>query len=350
MIKKIILQNIQSHKYSELELDKGINVIIGSSNNGKSAILRGVYWTKYNRPLGIDTLLSHWAYDNRGNQKDEMFVTLENESGIVTRKRTKNDNQYIVNDKILNVVKSDIPEEVSSTLRLSDTNIQKQLDSPFLLSNTSGEVAKYFNKVVRLDIIDRVLTNAESKRRKNKNDIETVSEDIEFLENKVKDFDWLEDVEKLIIKYDSVKSKCDNIHDKAEKLSEEISRYNQAKKKIDYFETVDSEKKIIDEIENVQNKIVNIKDRIRNTSNSIEKYKNCKMYPDFSEQKKIIGKLLNYNPDVKSRIENIEESIFEWKKHNASIDLSQGQIKTLKEQLPDICPICGNVMKKEEIK
>ena len=50
---------------------------------------------------------------------------------------------------------------------------------------------------------------------------------------------------------------------------------------------------------------------------------------------------------MKSQIDNIKESIFEWKKHNASVDLYQGQIKTLKKQLPDICPICGNVIKKE---
>lgn len=343
MIRKITLHNIQSHKDSELELDKGINVIIGSSNNGKSAILRGLYWAKYNRPLGIDTLLSHWAYDNKGNQKDDMLVTLENEYGVVTRKRTKNDNQYIVNDKILNVVKSDIPEEVSSTLRLSDTNIQKQLDSPFLLSNTSGEVAKYFNKVVRLDVIDRVLTNAESKRRKTKNDIETTSEDIELLENKVKDFDWIENAEKLIIKHDSVKSKYDDIYDKVGKLCKEMERYNQAKKKIDYFEKINSNRKIIGEIENVQNKIENIQGRNKNISNLVQKYRSCKVYPDFSDEKKMIEKLLNYNPDNQN-VEKINSRIYQYKLHKMHIENSEKDIKCLKEQLPEVCPLCGKPM------
>ena len=112
MIKSIELKNIQSHENTRLVFDKGINVIVGSSNNGKSAILRGLYWVRYNRPLGIDTLASHWALNDKGDLKSEMAVTVENDFGAVTRKRTKNDNQYIVNGKVLDVVKSDVPADV----------------------------------------------------------------------------------------------------------------------------------------------------------------------------------------------------------------------------------------------
>ena len=68
MIKSIQIKNIQSHKDTSLEFSPGINAIVGSSNNGKSAVLRALYWARYNRPLGTDTLLSHWAVDKKGNQ------------------------------------------------------------------------------------------------------------------------------------------------------------------------------------------------------------------------------------------------------------------------------------------
>ena len=179
MIKSITLKNIQAHKNSKLEFDKGINAIIGSSNNGKSSIIRALNWNRYNRPLGIDNLASHWIVDDKGNLKEEMSVTIENDFGTVVRKRTKNENQYIVNDKELNVVKSDVPVEVEQTLNLSETNIQNQQDSPFLLSETSGKVAEYFNRIVRLDIIDKVLSNTESKRRKTKQNLESSEKEIE---------------------------------------------------------------------------------------------------------------------------------------------------------------------------
>ena len=188
MIKSIRLKNIQAHKDSKLEFDKGINAIVGTSNNGKSTIIRALNWNRYNRPLGIDTLASHWIVDDKGNLKDEMSVTIENDFGTVTRKRTKNENQYIVNDKELNVVKSDIPLDVEQTLNLSETNIQNQQDSPFLLSETSGKVAEYFNRIVRLDVIDRVLTKAETTRRKTNQEIQVLENNIKNDEKKLEDF------------------------------------------------------------------------------------------------------------------------------------------------------------------
>ena len=50
MIKKISIKNIQSYRETELELSKGINAIVGSSNNGKTAILRAL-------PLRMTTAL-----------------------------------------------------------------------------------------------------------------------------------------------------------------------------------------------------------------------------------------------------------------------------------------------------
>ena len=46
-IKKIILQNFQSHKYSIVELDEQLNVIVGPSDSGKSAIIRALKWVLY---------------------------------------------------------------------------------------------------------------------------------------------------------------------------------------------------------------------------------------------------------------------------------------------------------------
>ena len=209
MISKIELKNIQSHKDTTIELDPGINIIVGSSNNGKSTIMRAINWVTYNRPLGIDTLASHWILDKKGNLKDTMSASIFTDDGhSVTRKRTKDENQYIINngeeESELNVVKSDVPDEVTDILELSDVNIQKQMDSPFLLSETNGEVAKYFNKLVRLDIIDKVLSNAESKKRKLKSEIEHDESFLELKKKQHEEYNWFDSVEKLISKYERV--------------------------------------------------------------------------------------------------------------------------------------------------
>ena len=60
MIKDLSLENFQSHKKSSLEFSEGVNVIIGSSDSGKSSIIRSLQWVLFNRPSG-DSFRSWWG-------------------------------------------------------------------------------------------------------------------------------------------------------------------------------------------------------------------------------------------------------------------------------------------------
>ena len=341
MIKSLKIKNIQSHKNSELEFSPGINTIIGSSNNGKSAILRALFWTKYNRPLGIDTLASHWAVNDKGELKDEMSVTVENEFGTITRKRTKDENQYIVNGKVLNVVKTDVPDEVEKTFCLSDTNIQRQLDEPFLLSKSSGEVAKYFNKVVRLDVIDRVLTNAETSRRKTQSDIKNTESQIENCKQKLENFDWLDSTERLIEKYESVSSSKEELENSVNKLNESLAQFESLNEKII---DLSKQKKIVDEIYELSGKNVLLSEKIHNFSNDLNYVQNLKII-DFSEQKKLISKIENWdNSELENKLNTLSNSIHTYTTQQTIIENCEKEIESLKKQLPDICPYCGRPM------
>ena len=392
MIKSIELKNIQSHENTKIELDKGINCIVGSSNNGKSAILRGLYWARYNRPLGVDTLCSHWALNKKGELNDEMSVTIENENGIICRKRTKVENQYIVNDEILNVVKSDVPAKVEQILKLSDTNIQRQLDAPFLLSETSGEVAKYFNHVVRLDIIDKVITNAESSRRRTKSDIEATEKIIKEQEQKKEKYDWLDSVERLLHKWDTVKENNDKLKSQSESLQLELESFEKNKRILEkyidivaqksklknittlYEKTAEIEdlcgslneslktykelvfrveklkkiialKKLAIEIEELSSDNLNMDEKIHNASNDLSYVKKTKIR-DFSEQKRLIEKIEKWNENfLQEKVDELSKSIYDYKIQKMHIENFASDIKCLQEQLPEICPICGNPMK-----
>lgn len=393
MINSIELKNIQSHENTRLELDKGINCIVGSSNNGKSAILRGLYWARYNRPLGIDTLASHWALNKKGELTNEMSVIIENENGSICRKRTKTDNQYIVNGEILNVVKSDVPAKVEQILKLSDTNIQRQLDAPFLLSETSGEVAKYFNHVVRLDIIDKVLTNAESSRRRTKADIEATEKIIKEQEQKKEKYDWLDSVEKLLQKWDTVKGNNDELKSQSESLQSELESFAENKQRVAKYVDVVAKKDKLENISALIKKTSEIEDLCGNLNDSLTTYKQlvCRLEKlkkvialkklvieieklvnnnsqmaqqfqhtsyelnivqktkirDFSEQKRLIEKIEKLNENnLQEKVDELNKSIYDYKVQKTYIENSASDIKCLQEQLPNICPICGNVMKR----
>lgn len=347
MIKKIKIENIQSHKETELELSSGINAIVGSSNNGKSAILRAFYWLVYNRPLGVDNLLSHWAFDKKGNQILPMKVSIENEKGTITRFRTKDLNQYIINGEELNVVKTDVPEQVEKTLCLTDTNIQRQQDAPFLLSLTSGQVAQYFNKTVRLDIIDRVLSNAESRRRKLNQDIKTNSELLKETQKKHEKYEWLEQAEKLLIKYENISKKNAELKEQVEILEnqiQEFEKYSEVKEKYNFIPEV---KKNLIKIKESENKVQELEENIENINSDLELYDSCKNKNyDFSESKKIINKIREINTkDIQTQINELEEQIENFEDSESNVRINKREIINLKKELPDVCPLCGGIMK-----
>ena len=346
MIKNIHIQNIQSHKDTLLEFSPGINAIVGSSNNGKSAVLRALYWARYNRPLGTDTLLSHWAVDKKGNQIAPMEVCVENDNGVVIRRRTKDENQYIVNNEELNVVKTDVPAEVESLFCLSDTNIQKQQDAPFLLSLSSGQVAQYFNKTVRLDIIDKVLSNAENKRRKTNQEIAQTEELCLEYKQKREKYSWLEEVEKLLIKYDNICEKNNEIKTEYETLQQQMDLYNKFTELQQKYKFIEDANQIINKIEKLNAASQETKEELNVLQESIDNFTACKIYPSFSEQKKLIDKIENISTkDIENEIAYVSEKITLFKQLENNIKGCKLNAEELRKQLPNICPLCGAVMK-----
>src|SRR5665647_764854 len=80
MIKSLEIHNVQSHKDTFLEFDPGVNVIIGSSDSGKTAILRAIKKVVFNRPLG-DSFISNWA--------KEYFIRITTSEDTITRSKDR---------------------------------------------------------------------------------------------------------------------------------------------------------------------------------------------------------------------------------------------------------------------
>jgi DNA repair ATPase RecN len=344
MIKSLEIKNVQSHKDSKLVFSPGINALVGSSNNGKSAILRALNWAIYNRPLGSEILLSNWAYDKNGKQNDEMAVIVEKNNSVLIRKKTKTENEYILNNEKMEAIKTDVPDSVKNFFSLSETNIQKQQDAPFLLSQSSGKIAEYFNRIVRLDIIDKILGNAESIRRKTKNQFETAEQNEKKLEKELEKYDWLDSVEKLIEKYKVVDSKCNDLLGSRDDLQNSIDNFDEINKR--QFPDFKREKKAIGSIEKINEDNEYLQEKMYNISESISYYESLssKSGYDFEKEKKGIEYIENMNFDC-SEIEKLEEDVGKMELADDTIKGCSENIKNLKKQLPDICPICGAKMK-----
>lgn len=221
MIKKITLKNFQSHADSTFEFCPTTNSIVGSSNNGKTVVLRAISWVVTNRP-SADSLVSHWAKDEKGNQTDDMSVTIETDEHIVTRLKTKKINTYIVDGKTLEAVGRDVPKEVSDALNMNDVNIQKQMDAPFLLSDSPGEVARFFNKLIKLDKIDTYLSSVESKKRKTRDSLQLAVENKEKTEKELENYTWTDKAEGLLTKLKELDILSEKLYENIQLLKQQI--------------------------------------------------------------------------------------------------------------------------------
>lgn len=343
MIKSLQIKNIQSHLDSKLVFSPGINALVGTSNNGKSAILRALFWAVTNRPLGTEILLSNWAYDKKGKQNDEMSVTVQKGNSTLIRRKTKTENEYVIDGEVLEAIKTDVPEQVKSFFALSETNMQRQQDAPFLLSLSSGKIAEYFNRIVRLDIIDKVLTNAESSRRKMRNQLETSQNNEKKFEKELESYDWLDDVEKLIKKYKAASEKCDEISLEKNRLDESVKKFDEVDE--NKFPDFEKELKAISKIEELEERAGEINRECGQLEGSILKFEEVlgKSF-DFSKEEKIIAAIerIDLNRD---EIEWLEEEIEKFEAAEKRIKDCEQNIIELKKQLPSVCPYCGAKMK-----
>ena len=185
MIKSLELNNFQSHKNSTLEFDPGVNIIIGPSDSGKTAIIRALRWLVWNRPSG-DAIRSTWG--------GETSASIQIDEQTIERIKDKVD-EYKLGEIEFKAFGTNVPEEIIQALNLNEINLQQQLDSPFLLSSSPGEVAKHFNKIAHLDQIDSGLTNVQKWIREIEQDISSGGKQLEHLKEDLGKFVYLDKFE-----------------------------------------------------------------------------------------------------------------------------------------------------------
>lgn len=157
MIKTISLTNFKSHKETTIELHPNVNLIVGTSDSGKSTILKAVRWLATNKPGGDS--VRRW-----GTKATEISITTDD--GHIFKRGKSNKNYYSLDDKLLEAFGTEVPDCVSKALKIGDFNFQQQKDSHYLFSQTSGEVAKKLNAAADLEIIDKSYETVSSNIRK----------------------------------------------------------------------------------------------------------------------------------------------------------------------------------------
>ena len=222
MIEKIEIHNFQSHKATVMDLDAKVNTLQGNSDCGKSAVLRALHWLIFN-PAG-DYFISDWARKGK-TQTAPCEVIVHVDGHKIVRRRDKDFNGYYLDDEMFEATRNSVPKKISDILNLGEVNVQRQLDPPFLLSMSAGEVSRYINSLVNLTRIDNWTSAANSRERKLRQDADAAFERVENARVKVESYSFLPRLEELSDAIDSLVSRHSEVDALHTDLSETLSKH-----------------------------------------------------------------------------------------------------------------------------
>ncbi|MDU5079939.1 AAA family ATPase [Tissierella carlieri] len=239
-IEKVILENFQSHKSSIIEFDDQLNVIVGPSDSGKTAILRGIRWALYNEPSG--------DYFIREGTGECSVTVIFNDGTKIKRYRNKSKNIYFLYDSNNNETKfegfgTSVPQEIidetgiKKILLDSDLsnaiNLSDQLEGAFLLSERASTRASSIGRLVGVNIIDDALRESLKDSRNLSNNKKNTEDNVFQLEKELSEYNYLDELANRI-------SYIEKIKDEIQEKNKTICKYQDLLNK---FLTISQEKK-----------------------------------------------------------------------------------------------------------
>jgi len=189
MIKSLVLKNFQSHLHSEIELSPGLNLITGSTDSGKSSIIRAATWFIKNKlKKGPKLYRSHLAEDS-----EPMSVAMTFTEGVkVERHSSPAKNAYIIHPKQeLKAIRQDIPQEIVEIIKMNSINIEGQHEDYFLLEDTPGQVANKFNEVIELEEMQECMSEINVRVDNTKKEIKIIKRETVRISEEMEALDWL---------------------------------------------------------------------------------------------------------------------------------------------------------------
>ena len=346
--KRLDIIDFESHKDTHLEFHKGVNVIIGPTDKGKSGALRAIYLVAQNEPSG-DEYISHWA------KESDVTLTTEEDISIrrVRNKSTKN--LYYVStykDPFEGFGQGPPPEEIRKVLDVTDINIQYQLEGHFLLNSKAGDVAKYLNKMVNLEKISQTQTKINTMLKTAKGNKNKAVSELKTNQEKIKKFDWLSGFEKDLVRLEKEEAEIKLRDKKLDELENILNHIDEEESNLKKYERVASfskqiellmyEKLVIESREKKQKELDDLLDKIESCEASIEvseKFSKC-----LPEIKKLLeeAQIIRNREKLLAELDDLLNNIIDEEKNQKRYEQQAKEYEDKFHKLmPDICPLCG---------
>ncbi len=354
MIKSVTIQNFQSHKNTTLEFSKGVNVIVGLSDAGKSAIFHAVNWVITNRPLG-DAFRSDWG----GKTRVELVL---DPGGKVVREKDKNKNQYLIypaqgnEPLVLEGFGTEPPGEVNIFINMDYINIQNQADPPFLLMSSPGEVAQMLNKAASIDDIDRVTSSLRSTHRRLQQAVQSDQEKLEEYKRELDKYVELPRLEKEIGGLEQLELDKKEVEGQLTKLDDLCKQQKDLEGQLCRTEGVEQGLRLLSKVEKqveewrgVKGRYEQLRELYRDAITLERKLRKVKKITIITERFEEAEKVYQTWVEVKEEDKRLMDLERKGRQISQRIRTCEREVNRISKEFqalcPDTCPLCGAPMR-----
>ena len=351
-IKNLILTNFQQWKKGDIPFTKGLNILVGNTECGKSTLFRAI--------SSILTGKMPEDYIRKGCKDVEVKIDFDNNT-YFRRFRSKKDNIADANGIIFERVGKDIPFEYFKSLGNTSINfgtkdlnlcLYNQFDPHFFITLSDYDKSKLIGTICGIDIVDKLVDSINKDIRNNNSQIKFLTEQTERKKNefdsKNNEFNILDKkIENLKVIVNTLKNNykllnnLSNLKNKQLLLQNNINIYQtkQIKNNVILNNFKDLNIKLLEKLLKLKQNLDiynKLEDKLKITLNKNNKLKEISFPKNLENLINLRNKLLNYNQEIINK-----ENLFKIK-NDLINNLKQEKQNLLKGF--DKCPLCGGII------
>jgi exonuclease SbcC len=343
MIKSVRIKNYQSHADTELEFHPGVNVLVGSSDSGKSAIFRAMAWVMTNRPLGN-------AFCRWGTKKTRVELTIDSDTTI-GRTKSKSENNYLFQGREL-LAGTEVPEDIQRTLKIDPViNIQQQISAPFLLSSSPGEVAAFFNDIAGLSDIDCSIKNLKGWQAGHIRVIKRLDLDIEKQQAQVDEMKYLDQAERDLEALEQKQSELKQIQVDYKQIKDLLHKHSRCSETLDEVSVKANAVGTVNKLVQKTKDLDTLRQKAESLAKTIQWYEmsrramlELESRAEAVDQLSTIGDKMDKLVKIRDQITGLKKTWKNWTSTDAAFRTKQTEVERLRnkisDMMPEVCPLC----------
>lgn len=357
----VSIRNFQSHADTRITFSPNLNVIVGTNDAGKTAIIRAIRWVLFDRPRGPG-IVSSWS------DSCEVSVSFSNGYTITKTRTKKSPGRYTItkpDGTTVSYNQSAPPPEVTEITGLlyedGCINMAMASDAPFLVGLSPTQAAEAIGKLIRLDVADAIISQARlevqalvKERKSLKEKLDKVASDISVAEPEIRELsEKVEAVEVILGDLKAARSKLEELESLKDNIDEANFELGSVRACLRACQPVLSAAAEVDEVERAFDRLREMSSLQSEMLSAVSELKELELrlarlsgLPDTSPIKDLLVELQALEVVrkelqlVQAELEQAENSLFEANMRRVSLETERDKLLNTIGR----CPVCGSIM------